>query len=266
MLWDTCLDVWIEINHAVPIEIAWWIPQHMRYYRKLWVCVLYMDTVTFNIYYILLNINTKIHLILLKIRRGVIYMFFQCGTSIFTGKTCTVITTKVEIVKLLKYCLRSLKCLQALCKQGRRNSCVREVWLTQGQAGTSATGPSSSTRGRTGLCRAELCGEDPWLLRESDNSATTDEFYLRFKLAMSIPSLASWTQDTVVLRKSPGWVYSLCNYQVSYHLSLYHGYSACQKNLVINIPQDAWEAVMSALHWPVGRVRFVVLFYRLCDM
>lgn len=133
MLWDTCLDVWIEINHAVPIEIAWWIPQHMRYYRKLWVCVLYMDTVTFNIYYILLNINTKIHLILLKIRRGVIYIFFQCGTSIFTGKTCTVITTKVEIVKLLKYCLRSLKCLQALCKQGRRNSCVHEVWLTQGR-------------------------------------------------------------------------------------------------------------------------------------
>lgn len=131
--------------------------------------------------------------------------------------------------------------------------------LTQGQSGTSTTGPSWSTGCRMGLCRAELCGGGPWLLRDNVNSAATDEFYLRFKLAMSIPPLASWTQDTVVLRKSPVWVYSPCNYQVRCHLCLYHGYSACQKNLVITSPQDAWEAVMSPLHWPIHGARFAVI-------
>lgn len=77
-------------------------------YRKLWVCVLYAGTGTFSISYVLLNINAKIHIILLKIWSGVIYIFIQSGTSIFTGKTCTVITTEDGIVKLLKYCSRSL--------------------------------------------------------------------------------------------------------------------------------------------------------------
>lgn len=67
-----------------------------------------MDTGTFSSSYVLLNKNTKIHLILLKIWSGVIYIFTQSGTSISTGKTCTVITTEDGIVKLLKYCSRSL--------------------------------------------------------------------------------------------------------------------------------------------------------------
>lgn len=99
MLWDTCLEVWIEINHPAPIEIACWVQQHMCCCRKLWVCVLHMGTVTFSISYVVLNRNTKIHLILLKIQSRVICIFIQCGTSIFTGKTCTVITTKGGIVK-----------------------------------------------------------------------------------------------------------------------------------------------------------------------
>lgn len=188
MLWDTCLEVWIEINHPAPIEIAWWIQQHMCCYRKLWVSVLYMGTVTFSISYILLNINTKIHSILLKLPSRIIYIFFQCGTSIFTGKTCTVITPKDGTVKQLEYCSRTLwgVCRHCVSRAGGIPASVR-----CGSPRASLAHPQRVLHGAP-VCWDELCGGGPWQLRESDNSASTDEFYLRFKLAMLIPSPASW--------------------------------------------------------------------------
>lgn len=237
-----CLEVWIEINHSVPIEIAWWIQQHMCCYRKLWVCVLYMRTVTFSISYVLLNRNTKIHLILLNIRSGVVYIFIQYGTSIFTGKTCTVITTKDEIVKLVKYCLRSL---WGVCK-----NCVSraEGIPASVRCGSPRARLAHSQRVPRAAPGAELscveqalgCWERVIILQPLMSFILDLSLQCRFHL---------WLPGHET-QLSPVWIYSPYNYQVSCHLSLYHGYSAYQKNLVINIPQDAWEAVMSPLHRP----------------
>lgn len=163
MLWDTCLEVWIEINHPAPIEIAWWIQQHMCCYRKLWVSVLYMGTVTFSISYILLNINTKIHSILLKLPSGIIYIFFQCGTSIFTGKTCTVITPKDGTVKQLEYCSRTLWCVCRHCvsRAGGVPASVR-----CGSPRASLAHPQRVPRGATSVLRWAVWGR-PLALWES---------------------------------------------------------------------------------------------------
>lgn len=163
MLWDTCLEVWIEINHPAPIEIAWWVQQHMCCYRKLWVSVLYMGTVTFSISYVLLSINTKIHSILLKLQSGVIYIFFQCGTSIFKGKTCTVITPKLELWSSSNTAQGVFEVSASIVWAGQEE--VLPLWgvLHPGQPGTSTVGPSWSTSVLRGaLWGRPLAAEREW--------------------------------------------------------------------------------------------------------